>query len=120
MSAAFAVPQIIISKKAKTAKKSFFTASVRQRIGPYLHLVDLGRILRAALVVEHRARARHGPRAFAFPAGVRVVDAAVHELVIETERIRDKQRYHLAAHCAEQRLAANALPVRNISDQPNR
>src|SRR5258708_20537352 len=102
MSAAFAVPQIIISKKAKTAKKSFFTASVRQRIGPYLHLVDLGRILRAALVVEHRARARHGPRAFAFPAGVRVVDAAVHELGIETQRIGHTQGHHLAVTYPDQ------------------
>src|SRR5450432_1782459 len=38
-------------------------ASVRQRIGADLHVVDLGLLLLAAFVVEHGAGARGGPNA---------------------------------------------------------
>src|SRR5437867_13380016 len=57
--------------------------SVRERIRADLHLVDLGAVLRAALVVEHRPRSRHDPQALAFPARVRAVDAAVDHLGLE-------------------------------------
>src|SRR6266704_6640249 len=65
--------------------------SVRQGIRTNLNLVHLGPVLSAAFVVEHGARARHRPQAFAFPAGVGVVDAAVHELGVEAQRIRHTQ-----------------------------
>src|SRR5438552_18918583 len=50
----------------------FGDASVRERIGTNLDPVDLRAVLRAAFVVEHGARARHRPQAFAFPAAVRL------------------------------------------------
>src|SRR6266704_5870663 len=66
----------------------FSDTSVRERIRTNLDLVDLGPVLRAAFVVEYGARARHRPQPLAFPARVRIVDAAVHELGVETQRIR--------------------------------
>src|SRR6266699_6723131 len=57
----------------------FSDTSVRERIRTNLDLVDLGPVLRTALVVEHGARARHRPQTFALPTGARIVDAAVHE-----------------------------------------
>src|SRR6266571_5771597 len=74
----------------------FSDTSVREWIRTNLDLVDLRPVLRAALVVEHGARARHRPQTFAFPAGARVVDASVHELGVEAQRIRHAQVDHLA------------------------
>src|SRR5438309_6061863 len=91
--------------------------SVRERIRTNLDLVDLGPVLRAAFVVEHGARARHRPQAFAFPAGVRVVDAAVHELGVEAQRIRHTQVHHLAVHHRAPRLGAVGRGDRHVGPQ---
>src|ERR1043166_3930536 len=64
---------------------------VRQRVRPDLQVVDLRAVRRAALVVEHGARPRHRPQAFALPAGLGIVDAAVSELAEEAGRIGDTQ-----------------------------
>src|ERR1700704_6410104 len=69
---------LTVSKRSSARVSATASKSIRQRVRADLHLVDLRRVLRAALVVEHGARARHGPQALALPAGFRIVDAAIH------------------------------------------
>src|SRR5262245_64016360 len=59
----------------------------RQRIRPDLELHHLRQRALAALDVERGALAVGGPDAAAFPARVRIVDAPVHALGIEAERV---------------------------------
>src|SRR4051812_23573102 len=70
--------------------------SVRQRVGPQLEMrcQRLGAF--AAFDQPWRAIAVRRPQTAAFPAGLRIVDAAVEPLGVEAERVRDANRNHLA------------------------
>jgi hypothetical protein len=61
-------------------------SSPRERVGAHLNLISLRPRLSSAFVVEHRACARRGPNALPFPAGVGIVDAAIHVLAEEAHR----------------------------------
>src|SRR5581483_9133402 len=76
--------------------------STRQRIGPELDVRDLRPRAFAAFHVEGRAGRRRRPQALAFPAAVRIVDAAVHPFRVEAQRIRDAYRDEAAVHEREQ------------------
>src|SRR5262249_15372254 len=56
------------------------TGSMRQRIGPELEVHGHGLHALAAFLKPRGAVAARGPQAAAFPAGVRIVDAAVEAL----------------------------------------
>src|SRR3954463_9514655 len=91
-----------------------------ERVRPHLQLVDLRAVRRAALVVEHRARARHGPHALALPPGLRVVDAPVGQLGEEAHGIRHAKIDDLAVDHRHQRLAAVRHGDRDIGAEPKR
>src|SRR5260370_22986853 len=80
--------------------------SVRQRVGPHLNFVKLRSGRRSAFIVEYRTRACRGPQSFALPAGVRIVDAAVHVLAEEAHGVRDMNVYKFAVHERQQSLVA--------------
>ena len=61
----------------------------------------------ASLAVEGRASAPGGPDALAFPAGLRIVDAAVHPFGEEAERIGNAHDDPLAVHQREQRIGCS-------------
>src|SRR5262245_55699546 len=61
---------------------------LRQRTGPELELHDLRAGAAAAFHVKRRARGSRRPESLALPAGVRVVDPAVHPLRVVAGRIR--------------------------------
>ena len=70
--------------------------------------------------MEHRARAGGGPHSASFPAGVRVVDAAIHILAEEAHGIRNVYVHELAVDKREERLAAVGLGDRHIGPEPER
>src|SRR6516165_4949215 len=83
-------------------------ASPRERIRPNLDLISLRPRFRPALAMKHRPRAERRPQTLPLPAGVRIVDAAVHILAEETHRIRNVDVDELPVHQRKQRFA----PVR--------
>src|SRR4029434_7538640 len=62
-------------------------SSPRQRIRPDLELHHFRQRALAALDVERRALTVGRPDATALPARVRIVDASVHSLGVEAERV---------------------------------
>src|SRR5256712_8248658 len=78
--------------------------SPRERVGAQLNLIHLGSRRGAPFVVEHRARAGGGPHSASFPAGVRVVDAAIHVLADEAHGLRNLNGHELAVDEREERL----------------
>src|SRR5579871_5744300 len=83
-------------------------ASPRQRVGADLELDHLGLGSLAGLGVERRTVAVRRPDAAALPAGIRIVDTAIHPLGEEAERIRDTHVDPLAVHPCHQRLVGVA------------
>src|SRR5262249_41791223 len=81
---------------------------LRKRIRPALEFHQLARVSLAALRVERRAGCVRRVDSFALPAGVRVVDAAVHTLREETHRIRH-------AECQEFAVDERQQPFRKIA-----
>src|SRR5687768_18235992 len=79
-----------------------FCISSRQGIGPDLHLVNLTRRSLARFHVKWRTRADGGPQAASLPARLRIIDAAVHPLCIEAERIGHANHDPLAVFEREQ------------------
>src|SRR4051812_6677171 len=71
-------------------------ASVRERIRAKLEVRRQRFRALAAFDQPWRAVAVGGPQTTTFPAGVRVVDAAVEALGVEAERIGNADRHHLA------------------------
>src|SRR6185369_11958640 len=104
----------------ETVTVTIFKTSVRQRIWPYLQVVDLGAVRRAAFVVEHGARARHRPQALALTAGLRIVDASIGELAEEADRIRHAQVDDLPVDDGGERLAAVRREDRHVVAEPER
>src|SRR5882672_7342776 len=86
----------------------------RQRIRPDLELHHLRQRTLAALEVERRALAVGRPDAAAFPAGVGIVDATVHALGIEAERVGHAHVDPLAVDEREDRLVGVAGRHRRI------
>src|SRR5689334_21217307 len=72
------------------------SALLRQWIGPYLEVYKLRLLSATALDMPHHLAAVGRPEAAALPAGLRVVDAAVHTLGMEAHRIRHAQEHCLA------------------------
>src|SRR6266536_119887 len=103
-----------VSFSASSARSS------RQRIGTELELHDLARGPLPAFHVERRPRRHGGPQALALPPDARVVDAAVHPLGVEAERIRDAKVDELPVHEREQRLVPVPGGERNIWAEPER
>ena len=62
----------------------------------------------SGLAVERRAGAPGGPDSFAFPAGLRIVDAAVHPFGEEAQRIGHAQDHELPVHQRDQRIGGVA------------
>src|SRR5437879_465672 len=86
----------------------------RQRVRPQLDLHRLVAHLLAALVVEQRAGARGGPQGAAFPAGLRVVDAAVDVLREQARGIGQPEREELAVGERVDRVAQVAHRDRHV------
>src|SRR5467141_4781802 len=82
--------------------------SVCQGVRANLELDHLGQGSLASFHVEWRPVPVGGPQTAAFPAGIRIVDAAVHPLGIEAERIRDTHVDPLAVHEGHERLVGVA------------
>src|SRR5689334_5320360 len=93
---------------------------VRQRIGPQLKVHHLARRALAGLHVPGRACAHRGPEAAALPAGVRIVDAAVHPLRVEAHRIRNAHHDELAVLQREQRFRFVARVDRRVGAESER
>src|SRR5262245_45230838 len=92
----------------------------RERIGPHLELHDLRPLTLATFVMERRAVAGRRPDAAALPAGVRVIDAAVHGFGIEAHRVRHHEVDHLAVLERDDRLVLVAGGERHVRAQPKR
>src|SRR5437764_9137220 len=94
---------------------------LRQRIRTQLPLHQLRYIALAdAFAMEWRAVAGAGPYAAAFPAAVRVVDAAVKGLGVEAHRIGYHEVDHLAVLERDQRLVLVAGGERRVIAEPQR
>ena len=96
-------------------ERLFFVAerfgSVRQRIRTHLDLEHPRALALAGFAVEGRAGAPGGPDAFAFPAGLRVVDAAI-EAYLQAE-----QPYDCAGSAKAESLGI-AVTEKITSDDP--
>src|ERR1700677_2900677 len=77
-----------------------------QRIGPDLQVVNLGLRLLTPFVMERGARAKRRPQSAPLPAGILVVDAAVHVLREEAHWVRYPQIDQLAVRERQEGLAA--------------
>src|SRR5882724_3945390 len=80
------------------------TLSPREWIGTELKLDDLARRPLAAFDVEGCSGGVGGPEPLAFPAGIRVVDAAVHPLGVEAHGVGDAKDDELSVHEGEEPL----------------
>src|SRR5206468_5493875 len=89
----------------------------RERVRTQLELHDLARRPLAAFHVEGCARTDGRPQAAPLPAGIRVVDASVHPLRVEAERVRYPQIDEVAVHEREQRLVAVARRDRHVAPE---
>src|SRR6185312_7934084 len=69
---------------------------VGERVGPHLNLYGQRLCTFAAFLEPGRAVTGRRPKAAAFPATVRIVDAAVQALGIEAHRVWNTQHHHLA------------------------
>src|SRR5215468_10080408 len=81
---------------------------LRERIRPQLQFHDLARGAFSRIGVERRASSVRRPKAFAFPAGFRIIDTAVESLRIETQRVGNRQYDPLAVLQSKQ--AAHFVP----------
>src|SRR5689334_8976723 len=88
--------------------------SVRQRIRPYLDVYGARTAAHAVLGEPWRAVAVGAPQAAALPAGIRVIDARVEPLGIETHRVGDAQRDHLAILERDEAVAQVGGRVRHV------
>ena len=70
--------------------------SPRERVGPKLEACRLRPVSLTALEMEHCPRSRGGPQRLAFPAGVRIVDAAIHIFWEEAAGVWDTEGNELA------------------------
>src|SRR5215472_1449115 len=61
--------------------------SVRQRIRSKLKMQDFAGGSLVTLGVEGRSRAVGGPKAFAFPPGIGIINSSIHSFGIESDRI---------------------------------
>src|SRR3954449_1500370 len=87
---------ILLRARGRRSGADSPTSLVRQRIRTELEVRGQRLGALAAFDQPGRSVAIGGPQATAFPAGVRIVDAAVEPLGIEAERIGDADRHHLA------------------------
>jgi hypothetical protein len=90
-------------------------ASPRQRIGAHLQFEDPRPRLGPAFAVEHRPGAGCGPQSAPLPTGVGIVDAAVHILAEEAQRVRDAKADELAINQGEQRFTAIGRGDRDVT-----
>src|SRR5258708_19600913 len=114
------VAPVLIGDAIRTGSGTASCASVGERIRADLHLVNARRFFRAILVVEHRAGPRRRPQALALPAGVGIVDAAIHVLGEEAERVGHPQVDELAVDDPHQRFAPVRLGARHAVPNPTR
>src|SRR5262245_16665223 len=70
--------------------------------------------------MERRAVAVGGPDAATLPAGVGIVDAAVHALVVEAERVGHAHVHPLAVDQSEDRLVGIAGRHRGVGAEARR
>src|SRR6266404_6184714 len=95
-------------------------ASSRQRVRTNLELDHLGLGSLAGFAMERRAVSVGRPDAAALPARIRIVDAAVHPLGKEAERIRHPHVDPLAVNPGHQRLVGIARGHRDVGAEPGR
>src|SRR5438093_6345189 len=65
--------------------------SPRERVGPKLEACRLRPVGLTALEMEHCPGSRGGPQRLTFPAGVRIVDAAIHIFGEESAGVWDTE-----------------------------
>src|SRR5262249_738015 len=90
----------------------------RQRIRPQLELHHLAGRALAAFDVIGRAPRIGRPQAFALPAAIGIIDAAIEPLGVEAHRIRHPQRDALAVHQRLDRVRQIAGRHRHVLAEP--
>jgi hypothetical protein len=95
-------------------------ASPSKGIGAKLQLHDLARRPLAALDVERSSGAIRRPHRLALPAGICIVEAAIHPLGIKAHGIGHAQIDELSVHQGEERLVGVAGGDRHILAQTER
>ena len=95
-------------------------ASPCQRIRTNLEFDRLGLGSLAGFAMERSPVSIGRPDATALPAGVRIVDAAIHPLGEEAERIRNPHVHPLAVHPRHQRFVGVASGHRDIGAESGR
>src|SRR5262245_35564092 len=83
------------ARSVRAARSNSLCSLLRQWIGAQLEVHGYRLHALAAFDQPWRAVAARGPQATAFPAGIRVVDAAVEALGIEAERVGHADQDHL-------------------------
>ena len=68
--------------------------------------------------MEGRASAHGRPQSTPLPAGIRIVDPAIHPLRVEAQGIRDSQNHELSVIQHEERLRAVAGVDRRVLTEP--
>src|SRR3569833_3165687 len=119
-----AVPRLLAlrlhAEGAAFAAPSFrsYRRLVRQRIGPQLEVRRQRPSPLAAFDQPWRPIAIRRPQTTAFPAGVRIIDAAVEALGIEALRVRHADRDHLAVLYRDQTIHEVGGRHRNVFAKP--
>src|SRR4029078_4957589 len=104
----------------KRTGASFGNRSVSQRIRADLDMNGTRARALAAFHQTRRAIAIGAPGSATFPAGVRIVDAAVEPFGIEPHRVRDTQHDHLAVLQGNEAVVEVGGGDRNVLAEPNR
>src|SRR6266550_4885793 len=94
--------------------------SLRQWIRPQLDVHGARARALAALHQPGCAVAVGAPQPAALPATIRIVDAAVEALGVETHRIRDADRHHLPVLERDEAVAQVCGRHRNVLAEPER
>src|SRR5207247_605348 len=91
---------------------------LRQRIRPQLEVHCERLLALSAFAQPGRTIAAGGPQSTTFPAGIRVVDAAVESLCVKTQRVRNAKDDHLSILHCDQAIVLIARGHGDVFTQP--
>src|SRR5262249_25864259 len=110
-------PALAMQRRASSYLRS---RSVRQRIGANLNVHRERPRAFAKLVEPGWAVTAGAPKAAAFPAGIRVVDARVQTLCVKSHRVRHPHQDHLSVLEADETVLQVGGRDRNVLSEPHR